>query len=649
MVKAWGPLEEEIRQLYEVENKPLAEVMRLIRGKYDFVASERSYRTQLQKWGLMKYNTQTFRKATTRKTRRIDAATATQVCSTTQHFIRRDTGFPATTSTVSPLSSGINGQYYLDARQSNPDITYGFEVHEPTSNAVLPQVFEHRPVDCYGRTRLHTAVINQDVDSVKALVLSKDAMDNPESVDNIAIHYAVMSSNREILNILIRYGADVNARQINGQTPLHLATGSIEVTKLLLHNGADPSVQDECGNTPLHLAIDLQRGEQFIRTLLEARSNPNTINDKGLTPFLSFLEHNLTQGLKKPEFLSLVSHFLRNGASATQLTPQGQTPLELFVGWSGTDCFDRERGKSISKENAILRQFLAKGASIMTPMKSGKPLILAYFEEAWNKWSCDRSLATKLCQLVNTEEIGQHANVILYKLADDANSEDPTASWMTVLLKNGANANYIHTQSGRSPLTALLKKKKFYKSVMKPMEVLLSHGADPWLFDGNGSCGLFEVIGSFGDDAAALVLPMLEADMKAEGQPVTADCQVVERVHWDGWKQAIAARNWEEAIQLILSEKHTFHDIDSRIKKLAIIILARKHMSLARVVFKDGSDAIMKRRTYVAEILRACRNHECPLEAKDMDHLLEWCECAFLFGMHSNEASASVSKNSHLS
>ena len=39
MTKDWEPLRGEIRELYHDKNKPLAEVMRLVKGKHGFVAS----------------------------------------------------------------------------------------------------------------------------------------------------------------------------------------------------------------------------------------------------------------------------------------------------------------------------------------------------------------------------------------------------------------------------------------------------------------------------------------------------------------------------------------------------------------------------------------------------------------------------------
>jgi Clr5 domain len=39
MAKDWEPLQDEIQKLYHTDNKPLSEVMRLIKGKHGFIAS----------------------------------------------------------------------------------------------------------------------------------------------------------------------------------------------------------------------------------------------------------------------------------------------------------------------------------------------------------------------------------------------------------------------------------------------------------------------------------------------------------------------------------------------------------------------------------------------------------------------------------
>jgi ankyrin repeat protein len=56
--------------------------------------------------------------------------------------------------------------------------------------------------------------------------------------------------------VLIAAGADVNATQRNGFTPLHEAAqhGDDELVELLLSAGADPTARTDAGDTPADTA-----------------------------------------------------------------------------------------------------------------------------------------------------------------------------------------------------------------------------------------------------------------------------------------------------------------------------------------------------------------------------------------------------------
>src|SRR6185295_12277382 len=56
---------------------------------------------------------------------------------------------------------------------------------------------------------------------------------------------------------LLGAGADVNARDKNGATPLHRAvrTRCAAAVRVLLEAGANPRVRNKPGSTPFHLAV----------------------------------------------------------------------------------------------------------------------------------------------------------------------------------------------------------------------------------------------------------------------------------------------------------------------------------------------------------------------------------------------------------
>lgn len=70
-------------------------------------------------------------------------------------------------------------------------------------------------------------------------------------VKETALHYTPAFDQYEITEVLIDAGADVNAVDVEKETPLHEATayGAVGVTQLLLLNGADPTFLEQNGLT----------------------------------------------------------------------------------------------------------------------------------------------------------------------------------------------------------------------------------------------------------------------------------------------------------------------------------------------------------------------------------------------------------------
>lgn len=85
---------------------------------------------------------------------------------------------------------------------------------------------------------------------------------------NQPIHFAAKRDSDELVKLLLKAGADVNSENNSGKTPLHIA--AIENSKssaiVLINNGANVDSLDEYDRTPLDLAIE-NDNESMIRLL----------------------------------------------------------------------------------------------------------------------------------------------------------------------------------------------------------------------------------------------------------------------------------------------------------------------------------------------------------------------------------------------
>lgn len=91
---------------------------------------------------------------------------------------------------------------------------------------------------------------------------------NASADKSMSLRIAANTGRLEEVERLLNEGADVNAKAMNGMTPLILAAwmGHTEVVELLLRNGADVNAKTNTGSTALKLATD--RGHQKIIALL---------------------------------------------------------------------------------------------------------------------------------------------------------------------------------------------------------------------------------------------------------------------------------------------------------------------------------------------------------------------------------------------
>ena len=109
--------------------------------------------------------------------------------------------------------------------------------------------------DCAG-TPLSEAASLGYTDIVKFLVVNGASIEQVPEGDPI-IHEAIRSGNPEIVDLLVKHGADITTTDCIGQTPLHESASEdkwLEVTKYLVRKGVNIDALDGFNSTPLNAA-----------------------------------------------------------------------------------------------------------------------------------------------------------------------------------------------------------------------------------------------------------------------------------------------------------------------------------------------------------------------------------------------------------
>jgi ankyrin repeat protein len=133
------------------------------------------------------------------------------------------------------------------------------------------------------------------------------------STGETALHIVTGRRDLPWMGVLILRGANVNARNGRGVTPLQLAVsvGFTEGAELLIEKGARTEEPDAAGETPLITAVH-RRDTGIMRILLKAGANPDRADNSGR----SARDYATLEGRSSPLLAEIEANAKPNGSAA---------------------------------------------------------------------------------------------------------------------------------------------------------------------------------------------------------------------------------------------------------------------------------------------------------------------------------------------
>jgi ankyrin repeat protein/beta-lactamase regulating signal transducer with metallopeptidase domain len=334
---------------------------------------------------------------------------------------------------------------------------------------------------------------------------------NAQRKEGTPLHTAASEGHNNVIDVLIRHGADLNAKAFGGFTPLTVAvlTGHADSAKLLAERGAeldllgaagvgrldvvrrmvtaDPPKTESAvaaGMTALHAAA-MGGHLDVIQFLLSKGADPNARGMQAITPL---------DGAARNGHTAAVELLLNNGADVNGPSHQGRRPLHtavfptpdmeliriLLANGADVNAADEDgytplHAASQRGSAELIRMLLDRGADVNARSKVGRtPLHSAAVEANLPVIEALLSAGARI-HVADRQGTTPLHFAVFHGFGGDSSS----AITADLLLTYGADAN-ARDENGQTPLHLAAEGKP------AATEVLMNAGADPTIRDHNG-------------------------------------------------------------------------------------------------------------------------------------------------------------------
>ena len=443
---------------------------------------------------------------------------------------------------------------------------------EPEGKAVL-----------VGVPPLVMAVTRGESRSVAALLNHRADVNALGSDGETALARAAVLGATDVARILIEHGARVNVRfaKVN-HLPLHAAAahGFLPLIQLLLENGADVEARDASGFTPLLDAAEQGR-TQAIRLLFNAGAKIDTTNTVGRSALWLAAARGHVES---------VAYLLNHNANPLLAAADGQTPLHIAA----------FNGRPIA-----LRVILDRKPALKISSRVGTPLHCAAAGPTMRAiFAAQAKPGQKVASAGTAAESAICARVLVDAGAPldaaDANGSTPiqiaaafgNTGVIEALAEKGKTALMVHDARGLSLLHYAARGPIFpgYAPDAQPSypaatltgcgeaaAFLITHGAPMSVYDKAGLTPLHHA-------ASSGNLPVLKALLTAKADLRIGDKSGATPLHW------AAARGRTEVAAALLAARAPIGVADGEGQTPLHMAVANGHGDVARLLLENGAD-----------------------------------------------------------
>lgn len=313
-----------------------------------------------------------------------------------------------------------------------------------------------------------------------------------EESTNDSLHSLVQSKDTAGLEELFKINVDVNERNSDGQTALHLAAqaGNSDIVMLLLLQKADPDALDNTGKTPLHLAVKAGHSDT-ASVLVDGKADIFLKDQSSLTSVeMGFSSMPMLKAMIRKQNVN--SGVVAEGTVLHKAAASGNVAAtEYILGLGGNPNIKNQEGKlpldiahedRISKERAEIASLLIKAGSFRAQED-----IYKYFHALYNQSDINYRFDFGQTALHIAAEQG-HEGIVRFLMDEgaDLNSRDKPGntalhsavrggyrSIVTLLLNAGADVNATDYNSNVPLHMAMTLDRD-----IEILQLLLSAGAD---------------------------------------------------------------------------------------------------------------------------------------------------------------------------